>query len=175
MRPTGVVRAVEHILAGERRDVRQISLLNAEVDVNPRRAHRAAVPLVYTIDVAERLVTITGEYAGADQWNDVLTRIQHDPRYQPRSAFLRDLRGATEPVDAATVVEIAKVVRRFWPILHPVRVAILTPLEADRAALVAQALADAEHSPVRMFKNYDEAMAWLAAGLARIKDRQQQS
>jgi hypothetical protein len=132
------------------------------------------VPLIYAIDVEARLVTITGEYSDANEWNELLTRVQHDARCRPQFAFLRDLRHSTKPTDAATVVEIAKVVRRFWPILHPARVAILTPLGQDPAALVAQALADAEHTPLRVFRNCDEAMAWLADGLRRIKTDQEQ-
>jgi hypothetical protein len=120
------------------------------------------VPLAYSIDVAQELVTITGEYAGATEWDDLLSRIRRDPRLRPRLRFLRDLRGATTPVDAATVVELARVVRRFWRLMQPERAAILTPFEEDRAALVAQALADAEGLPIRMFTNYHEAMAWLS-------------
>jgi hypothetical protein len=129
------------------------------------KAHRAAVPLAYVIDVDQRLVTITGEYSDATEWKDVLARIHHDPRRQPGFAFLRDLRHATAPVDAATVVEIAHVVRRFWPLIQPARAAILTLSEEDAPALVAQALADADGTPLRMFTNYDEAVTWLAQGL----------
>jgi hypothetical protein len=42
-------------------------------------------------------------------------------------AFLRDRRDATTPVDAATVIGIMDVVRRFWPLLQPRRAAVLTP------------------------------------------------
>ena len=125
----------------------------------------AAMPLAYAIDRDQRLVTISGEYARAAEWQDVLTRIHLDAEHQPGFAFLRDLRTGTTPVDAATVMEIAKVVGRFWPVLQPSRVAILARSEDDAPALVAQALADAAGVPLRMFTNHKEALAWLAQGV----------
>ena len=126
---------------------------------------------MYTIDVDQGLVTITGEYADAREWKDLLTRILRDPARKPGFAYLRDLRAATKPVDAATVVEIAAVVRRFWPVLQPSRVAVLTPRGNDPAALVAQALADTDHTPLLVFRNYDEAIDWLAQGRSRTTDQ----
>lgn len=119
------------------------------------------MPLHYTIDTARRLVTITGEYSQPEEWRDLLRRVLSDPRREPGFAFLRDLRGATKPVDAATVVGIIAVVRRYWPQLRPSRAAIITPLGIDPAALVAHALADAQHMPLRAFTSYDDAMEWL--------------
>jgi hypothetical protein len=119
------------------------------------------MPLAYLIDVDQRLVVITGEYADADEWADLLGRVLADPLRQPGFGFLRDLRGATVPVDAATVVRLMAVVRRFWPRLQPSRAAIVTPLHADAAALVALAVADTEDLPFRLFTSYDEAMEWL--------------
>ena len=123
------------------------------------------MPLAYAIDRGQRLVTITGEYSGAVEWQEVLTRVHLDAEHQPGFAFLRDLRAGTTPTDAATVMEIAKVVRRFWPLLQPSRVAILARSEDDAPALVAQALADAAGFPLRMFTNRKEALAWLAEGV----------
>jgi hypothetical protein len=117
--------------------------------------------LSYTIDEAEQLVTITGEYSVAEEWHDLLGRILADPRRRPGFAFLRDLRQATHPVDAATVVAIISVVRQFWPHLQPTRAAILTRNDIDPAALVAHALADAENLPLQAFNSHDAAMAWL--------------
>ena len=128
-------------------------------------AHCGAVPLAYAIDRDQHLVTITGEYSGAVEWQDVLTRIHLDAEHQPGFAFLRDLRNGATPTDAATVMEIAKVVRRFWPLLQPSRVAILARSEEDAPALVAQALADAAGIPLRMFINPKEALSWLAEGV----------
>jgi hypothetical protein len=127
-------------------------------------APRLTMPLHYTIDPARRLVTITGEYSQPEEWRDLLRRVLSDPRRQPGFAFLRDLRGATTPVDAATVVGIIAVVRRYWPQLRPSRAAIVTPLEIDPAALVAHALADAQHIPLRTFTSYEDAMEWLGGG-----------
>jgi hypothetical protein len=119
------------------------------------------VPLSYVIDSDRRLVTITGEYGDATEWNRLLSSVLHDAALRPGFGFLRDLRGATNPVDSATVVGIIDVVRRLWPKLQPTRAAILTPRDVDPAALVAHALADAQHLPLQVFRTYDEAMAWL--------------
>jgi hypothetical protein len=125
------------------------------------------MPLAYAIDEAQRLITITGEYAAADEWHELLSRILSDRRRKPGFAFLRDLREATTPVDAATVVGIIDVVKRFWPVLQPSRAAVLTPLKVDPAALVAHALADAQHIPLRTFTSHEEAMQWLEHGTAK--------
>ena len=119
--------------------------------------------LAYEIDAGRRLIVITGEYSDADEWRSLLVRVLSDPRRKPGFAFLRDLRSATTPVDADTVVRIMEVVRRFWPQLQPSRAAILTKHDEDPAALVAHALADAQELPMRAFNSYDEAMAWLQA------------
>ena len=123
------------------------------------------MPLDYTIDPAARLIVITGEYSDASEWRSLFARLLTDERRASGFAFLRDLRAATKPVDADTVVQIMEVVRRFWPQLQPSRAAILTRHDEDPAALVAHALADAEHLPVRAFNSHDEAMAWLREGL----------
>ena len=120
-----------------------------------------AVSLSYVIDSDRRLITISGEYADAAEWNRLLTAVLNDRSLQPGFAFLRDLRGATDPVDPATVVGIIDVVRRFWPKLQATRAAILTPRDVDPAALVAHALADAQHLPLQVFRTYEEAIAWL--------------
>jgi hypothetical protein len=119
------------------------------------------VALSYVIDSDRRLLTITGEYADAVEWNRLLTAVLDDPALRPGFAFLRDLRGATNPVEPATVVGIVDVVRRFWPKLQATRAAILTPRDVDPAALVAHALADAQHLPLQVFRTYEEAIAWL--------------
>ena len=93
------------------------------------------VALSYVIDSDRRLLTITGEYADAVEWNRLLTAVLDDPALRPGFAFLRDLRGATNPVEPATVVGIVDVVRRFWPKLQATRAAILTPRDVDPAAL----------------------------------------
>ena len=119
------------------------------------------MPLSYTIDPGQRIITITGEYADAAEWNTLLARVMNDPRREPGFAFLRDLRAATRPVNAATVVGLMDVVRRFWPLLQPSRAAVLTPLEFDSAAMAAYAIADAEGMPMRVFRSHDDAIEWL--------------
>jgi hypothetical protein len=122
------------------------------------------MPLSYTIDRAQRLITIEGEYAHADEWRELLRRVYEDPQREAGFGFLRDLRGAKHPVDAAAVLGIMNVVRHFWPLLQPGRAAVLTPREFDAAALTAHAIADAEHLPLKVFSAYDDAIEWLQSG-----------
>ena len=117
--------------------------------------------LNYTIDIDQQLITITGEYADAGEWAELLARILSDPRRAPGFSVLRDLRDATTPTDAATVVSAMSVVRRFWPQIQPSRAAILTRNDIDPSALVASALADAHGLPLRTFRSIDAAMQWL--------------
>jgi hypothetical protein len=119
--------------------------------------------LNYTIDTEQQLITITGEYADAEEWAELLARILSDPRRAPGFSVLRDLRDATTPTDAATVVRAMTVVRRFWPHIQPSRAAILTCDDIDLSALVASALADAHGLPLRTFRSVDAAMQWLKA------------
>ena len=120
--------------------------------------------LDYTLDREHRLVTITGDYSTPDAWAALLARIQRDTRLKPGFAFLRDLRAARTPVDAAAVVGIMDAVRRAWPLVQPSRGAILTPHTFDVNALTAHALADSHGLPVRMFTNYEAAIEWLREG-----------
>jgi len=120
-----------------------------------------AVALRYDIDPAQRLVVITGEYADAVEWQQLLAALLNDPRREPGLAFLRDLRGGGTPVDASTVVDIVTVVRRFWPLFQPSRAAIVTANPLDTAALVAHALADSQGLPIELFTSYDAALEWL--------------
>ena len=122
------------------------------------------MPLTYTIDPTQRVITILGEYADADEWKTLLARVLNDPRRQPGFGFLRDLRGASTPVSADTVVGIMEVVRRFWPLLQPARAAVLTPRDVDTAALTAHAIADASDIPLRVFSVYENALEWLCRG-----------
>ena len=119
------------------------------------------MPLAYLVDPDQRLVAISGEYADHHEWSELLGRVVADPRRQSGFAFLRDLREAVKPVDAAVVLNIMQVVRRFWNHLQPSRAAILTPDAIDAAALVAVAIADAEGLPLRVFTSYDDALEWL--------------
>ena len=122
------------------------------------------MPLTYTIEPTQRVITILGEYADADEWKTLLARVLNDPRRQPGFGFLRDLRGASTPVSADTVVGIMDVVRGFWPLLQPARAAVLTPRDVDTAALTAHAIADASDIPLRVFNAYEDALEWLCRG-----------
>lgn len=120
--------------------------------------------LAYTIDETRNLVLITGEYADAAEWGRLLTEVVADPRRRPGCVVLRDLRGATKPVDAATVVAIMDVVRRFWRTVEIRRAAIVMRHDLDPPALVAHAIADAENLPLQAFTSYEAALDWLMRG-----------
>ena len=122
------------------------------------------MPLTYAINAESGVVTITGEYASSSEWHELLARLLTDPHRKAGMGFLRDLRGATKPVDVETVLGIIRVVRRFWAELEPSRAAVVTPLVIDPAALVADALANAQNIPLRTFTSYDEALSWLREG-----------
>jgi len=122
------------------------------------------VPLAYSINSVQGLVVITGEYADAAEWERLLAEILADPHLRGGLGFLRDLREATSPVDAGTVVGLMDAVRRFWPLLQPSRAAVLTPRNFDPAAFAAHAVADSLGLPLRMFTSYDAAIDWLREG-----------
>jgi hypothetical protein len=121
------------------------------------------VPLAYRIDPAARIVTITGDYAEAAEWRRLLTALMDEKRFGPGFSFIRDLRTSEHPVSAETVVAIIAVVREFWDRLGARRAAIVTRPGIDNPAMVAHALADHEHIPLRAFTSYEDAVAWLYA------------
>ena len=107
------------------------------------------------------IVTITGDYADADEWRALLTAVAADPAYRQGFNFLRDLRQSEHPVDVATVMRIIAVVREFWGVVGAHRAAIVTGTRINDPADVAHALAEYEHLPLRAFVDYAEAVAWL--------------
>lgn len=117
--------------------------------------------LSYTIDRARNLVTISGDYADAPEWWRVLDELLGDPRRRPGCLILRDQRGGTNPVDAATVVAIMAVVRSYWHKLEVVRAAIVMPAISDAPGVVAQALAQDDDLPIQAFVSATEALEWL--------------
>jgi hypothetical protein len=119
------------------------------------------MPLSYSIDRAEAIVTITGDYAEPAEWRVLLAAIARDPKYQRGSSFVRDLRASQHPVSAQSVVGIITVVREFWDQLGVRRAAILTRPGIDFPAVMAQALADDEHLPLRVFTAQDDLKRWL--------------
>ena len=119
------------------------------------------MPLAYSIDPVERIVTITGDYADAAEWRTLLGAVLRDPEYRPGCYFIRDLRASTHPVSAQAVIGIMAVVREFWQRLGVRRAAIVTRPGIDDPAVIAQALAEDEHLPLRAFTAYDDAVRWL--------------
>jgi hypothetical protein len=121
------------------------------------------VPLAYRIDPAARIVTITGDYSEAAEWRRLLTAIMDDGNFGAGFSFIRDLRASEHPVSAETVIAIIAVVQEFWDRLGAHRAAIVTRPGIDNPAMVAHALADHEHIPLRAFTSYEDAVAWLHA------------
>jgi hypothetical protein len=119
------------------------------------------MPLSYSIDRVNAIVTITGDYAEGADWRVLLTNVARDPNYQRGFCFLRDLRSSAHPVTAEAVVGIIAVVREFWDQLGVPRAAIVTRPGIDIPAVVAQALAAEEHIPLQVFTSYDDAVSWL--------------
>lgn len=119
------------------------------------------MPLHYEIDTATRIVTITGDYAEPGAWRTLLQNVLSDPRYRRGSSFVRDLRGSQHPVDAAAVMGIIAVVKEHWSVLGAHRAAIVMSSGDDAPALIAHALADFQHLPLRAFTSYDDAIKWL--------------
>lgn len=117
--------------------------------------------LTYTIDEDRNLVTIVGEYADAAGWQRVLDQILLDSRLQPGCRILRDQRGGTKPVDAATVVAIMEVVRNYWHKLGVSRAAIVMAGRIDAPGLIAQALAAEDDMPIQAFPSAADALDWL--------------
>jgi hypothetical protein len=120
--------------------------------------------LTYCIDVETKIVTITGDYADADDWRALLTAVSVDPQYRRGFSFLRDVRQSAHPVSAETVMGIIAVVREFWGRLGVHRAAIVTRPGVNNPAVIAHALADDQQIPLRTFPSYDDAMRWLQEG-----------
>jgi hypothetical protein len=119
------------------------------------------VPLAYQLDPASRIVTITGDYAAAAEWKDLLAQVASDPHYERGFNFVRDLRVSAHPVDAQTVTGILAVVKQAWDALGVHRAAIVTRRGIDLPASVAHALAEMDGIPLRAFSSYDDAVKWL--------------
>lgn len=128
-------------------------------DREPPSAEWPGARLDYVIDPAERLITITGDYATGEEWKRLLARAFHDPRLERGFGLLRDLRHTRRPVDHATTVGIVDAIRRFWPLLQPSAVAVLTPDDFDPGTL--HHLAGLYRLPVRAFTAHHTAVAWV--------------
>jgi hypothetical protein len=119
------------------------------------------MPLTYRLDPLRAIVTITGDYAEASEWQELLAAVARDPGYRRGFSFLRDLRASAHPVSAQTVVGIIAVVKQFWSVLGAHRAAIVTRPGLDVPAVIAEALAGGENIPLRAFTSYDDAVTWL--------------
>jgi hypothetical protein len=120
------------------------------------------VALEYAVDNQRRLVIISGEYAKAPEWLTLVGDVLRDPEVKAGFSFLRDLRGAAGVPNAAMVISVLQVVRRFWPTLTPIKAAIVTDLEAASAAQITEALSGKHDLPIQVFTSYEAALEWLA-------------
>jgi hypothetical protein len=102
------------------------------------------VPLAYQHDPNSRIVTLTGDYAAAAEWKDLLAKVASDCRRAD---------GHRNPA----------VVKQVWDVLGAYRAAIVTRRGIDLPASVAHALAEMEGIPLRAFSSYDDAIKWLNA------------
>ena len=119
------------------------------------------MPLSYSIEPDHGLVTITGDYGEPADWRAMLTAVARDPAYRAGFSFIRDLRSSEHPVTSESVMGIIGVVREFWERLGVHRAAIVTRREIDIPAVVAQALAEEERLPLRVFNSYSDAARWV--------------
>ena len=126
------------------------------------------MPLTYRINANDRIVTITGDYAEAGGWRELLAAVGRDPEYRRGFNFIRDLRDSEHPVSADTVIGIIAVVREYWGALGARRAAIVTGPGMDTPAVIAHALATEERLPLRAFTAYDDAVVWLREGQSPI-------
>jgi hypothetical protein len=118
-------------------------------------------PLSYSIDPDNEFVTIVGDFSNAEGWQSMLNAIASDPLYKRGFSFIRDLRDSAYPVDVATVSRIIAVVDQFWSVLGAHRAAIVMGPTHQDPALVAHALAEYHHLPIRAFTSFDDAVAWV--------------
>ena len=119
--------------------------------------------LDYTVHPEQHLVVISGDYTSPSEWMILAGRLLSYVRVNAGFAFLRDLRGVQHTHSASTVLSVFRVVQRFWPSFKPIRGAIVTDSGNHYAAQVAQALADSNDLPIRVFTTYDEAVEWLVS------------
>ena len=119
------------------------------------------VPLAYSVDPLRRVVTITGEFTSPSEWVTLAMQLKREAGVNGQFAFIRDLRGVQRTHPPATVLAVFRIVQGFWPTFGPRKGAIVTDPGNLHAPQVAQALADAENLPIRLFTDYDEAVEWI--------------
>jgi hypothetical protein len=116
--------------------------------------------LNYSVDSDRRIVIISGDFTSPSEWVLLASRLLRDPAVTSNFVFLRDLRGVKQTHSPATVLAVFRIVRRFWPTFRPIKGAIVTDRGENYAAQVAQALADTDDLPIRVFTDFDEALEW---------------
>ena len=104
---------------------------------------------------------ISGDYGNAPEWLTLVGNVLRDPEVKAGFSFLRDLRGAVGLPNAALIVSVLQVVRRFWPTLTPIKGAILTDIGSDAGARITEALSEIHDLPIEVFTSYEAALAWL--------------
>jgi hypothetical protein len=119
------------------------------------------MPLAYQIDRMKGLITITGDYAHADEWAALFDSLVQDPDLRLKLNFIRDLRGVEPRANVETAGRAISIVREFWDRLDIQRAAAVTD---DEIYKVGYALGLCQDRRYRVFTSYDDALAWLQEG-----------
>lgn len=116
------------------------------------------------VNAADRIVvlTVTGELKDSDLLRLAID-VESDPEIEPDFSLLVDLRGADgRNVTSNGVRELAK---RPFALSPTSRRGIVTPTELTFGmARVYEALRNAEGGAIRVFRDYEEAVRWVATG-----------
>lgn len=121
-------------------------------------------PIEYLVDGARRFVTfISHEDPSLEEWIAALEAIFADPDFQPGFGFLSDRRTVREPAASNFVQEAARYLSKRRDIFAGGRWAVLvdTPVGYGMARLGQAYISEGLCLQVEIFKDRDEAVAWL--------------
>lgn len=124
------------------------------------------MPLTYSIDTNANLVRLNGSGTVTDE--EVLTCItalRNDPELLPEMDALSDMRGIEVAFTSQGIVAMKELLDRAGPGLRVRRTATVTDsLVAYGMGRVTEALLDETTLKYRVFREVDEALAWLGVG-----------
>jgi hypothetical protein len=117
----------------------------------------------HDIDPARRLVTIRADrLPSLRDLEDVLHRVQSDPRFQPGFGVLSDRRHFDAESDAPYVRAAIDALARRHDTFHPTRFAIVTShLATYGMGRMAEVYAENRNVLFRVFMDELSALAWL--------------
>jgi hypothetical protein len=123
------------------------------------------MPIQYEIDRGRRLLrAVSVGRVDAEAVRDYLRRIENDSEYDPSFDGIIDVRGATADVSPDDIRDIAELVRRR-PVEATGRRAVLVSSD-EHFGLMRMFEAYTSRGPTRyrVFRDPDEANAWLESG-----------